>query len=201
MDALMTELTCGVCLEVFLDPHLLPCGHSFCKACLEQLQRSGVSRCPECRRHFSNLRDVVRNVRLSNVAAAIRPGETQSSGPQMRKISKNDPIAWVLVTVVYLCIYHFVAFQNGPDIPEVEHNNETTHGHLMDVAWNTISLVFYVPYGCLRDIISSLLIICNSIWHLISSLSHFIWPLLASVSSRHPAISSPAAVAAHSSSN
>ena len=29
------ELTCSICLEVFIDPRILPCAHSFCFSCLE----------------------------------------------------------------------------------------------------------------------------------------------------------------------
>ena len=29
------ELTCSICLEVFIDPRILPCAHSFCFSCLQ----------------------------------------------------------------------------------------------------------------------------------------------------------------------
>ncbi|KAI4891834.1 hypothetical protein NFI96_023134 [Prochilodus magdalenae] len=44
------DLSCPVCCEVYQDPRLLPCGHSFCHRCLEK--HWGVSRaqtCPVCR--------------------------------------------------------------------------------------------------------------------------------------------------------
>src|SRR6218665_609565 len=28
---------CSICLEVFRDPRLLPCGHTFCTLCLQRL--------------------------------------------------------------------------------------------------------------------------------------------------------------------
>ena len=31
------ELTCPVCLELFADPLLLPCSHSICKKCLQDI--------------------------------------------------------------------------------------------------------------------------------------------------------------------
>ena len=31
------ELTCPVCLELYADPLLLPCSHSICKKCLQDI--------------------------------------------------------------------------------------------------------------------------------------------------------------------
>ena len=48
------ELTCSVCLEQFKEPKLLPCGHTFCKSCLEAVGRVDCGfyeklPCPQCR--------------------------------------------------------------------------------------------------------------------------------------------------------
>ena len=41
---------CLICLEAPVDPIELPCKHSFCRKCMEQLRKKGVSRsCPLCR--------------------------------------------------------------------------------------------------------------------------------------------------------
>ena len=43
-------LRCAVCMDFFIDPHRLPCGHSFCRRCLEGVRQYGLSfHCPECR--------------------------------------------------------------------------------------------------------------------------------------------------------
>ncbi|KAL3059406.1 hypothetical protein OYC64_011347 [Pagothenia borchgrevinki] len=48
------DLCCPVCQDVFRDPVLLSCSHSFCKACLQTWWREKPSReCPVCQRRSS----------------------------------------------------------------------------------------------------------------------------------------------------
>ncbi|KAL0153527.1 hypothetical protein M9458_051141 [Cirrhinus mrigala] len=48
--ALEDELSCPVCAELFSDPVLLGCGHSFCRQCINDHWTSSKSRnCPVCR--------------------------------------------------------------------------------------------------------------------------------------------------------
>ncbi|XP_033988840.1 nuclear factor 7, brain-like [Trematomus bernacchii] len=48
------DLCCPVCCEVFRDPVLLSCSHSFCKACLQNWFREKPTReCPVCKRRSS----------------------------------------------------------------------------------------------------------------------------------------------------
>ncbi|XP_035276455.1 tripartite motif-containing protein 35-like [Anguilla anguilla] len=48
------ELSCPVCSEIFRDPVVLSCNHSFCKACLQQYwEQKGSQECPVCRRRSS----------------------------------------------------------------------------------------------------------------------------------------------------
>ncbi|KAJ8275482.1 hypothetical protein COCON_G00072340 [Conger conger] len=45
------ELSCPVCSEIFRDPVVLSCSHSFCKVCLQQYwDEKGSQECPVCRR-------------------------------------------------------------------------------------------------------------------------------------------------------
>ncbi|CAM4452987.1 unnamed protein product [Leuciscus chuanchicus] len=48
--SLEEELSCPVCTELFTDPVLLSCGHSFCRQCINDHWTSSRSRnCPVCR--------------------------------------------------------------------------------------------------------------------------------------------------------
>ena len=50
------EVSCSVCRSPFTDPKILPCFHTFCLHCLNELQRNsgvrGEITCPECRIKF-----------------------------------------------------------------------------------------------------------------------------------------------------
>ncbi|CAH3038486.1 unnamed protein product [Porites lobata] len=56
LDNLHDEVSCSVCMCTFTDPKQLPCLHSFCLHCLNEIQRTsgvhGKITCPECRRQF-----------------------------------------------------------------------------------------------------------------------------------------------------
>lgn len=43
-------LTCSICLQLLLSPVLAQCGHSFCRACAEDLANNGFA-CGICHSH------------------------------------------------------------------------------------------------------------------------------------------------------
>ncbi|XP_068122457.1 E3 ubiquitin-protein ligase TRIM50 [Hyperolius riggenbachi] len=51
LPLLENQLTCPICLEVFKDPAMLQCGHSYCRDCLWGLMKEShfVLLCPVCR--------------------------------------------------------------------------------------------------------------------------------------------------------
>ncbi|KAL7851541.1 hypothetical protein AOLI_G00218970 [Acnodon oligacanthus] len=60
MDNLEEDLTCSVCYSLFNDPRVLPCSHTFCKGCLENVLQVSSNfsiwrplrlplKCPNCR--------------------------------------------------------------------------------------------------------------------------------------------------------
>ncbi|NWV82149.1 TRI59 protein, partial [Dasyornis broadbenti] len=52
MDRLEEELSCAICCDIFEDPRVLPCSHTFCRACLQGLLQpepgSSSARCLSC---------------------------------------------------------------------------------------------------------------------------------------------------------
>ncbi|XP_041361286.1 tripartite motif-containing protein 5-like [Gigantopelta aegis] len=49
------DISCSLCMEVFSDPRTVPCGHTFCRACLQNLFNANkkahdVCPCPVCRK-------------------------------------------------------------------------------------------------------------------------------------------------------
>ncbi|XP_037534950.1 tripartite motif-containing protein 35-like [Nematolebias whitei] len=65
------DLCCPVCQEVFKDPVLLPCSHSFCKVCLKNWWREKPAQeCPVCRKRSSNV-DPACNRALKNICESF----------------------------------------------------------------------------------------------------------------------------------
>ncbi|XP_041361344.1 uncharacterized protein LOC121377426 [Gigantopelta aegis] len=87
-ENLADELTCSICLELFVEPLQLNCMHSYCKGCMEDIVKfkvkdggtSGENRicyikCPECRMVTSvksGVSDLPKNFVLANIANKYR---------------------------------------------------------------------------------------------------------------------------------
>uniref|UniRef100_A0A8C4SXD4 Uncharacterized protein n=1 Tax=Erpetoichthys calabaricus TaxID=27687 RepID=A0A8C4SXD4_ERPCA len=65
-------LTCSVCLDILKEPVSLPCGHSFCMACiLFCWDRKGVNSCPQCRKTFNPRPDLSKNIMLAELVELL----------------------------------------------------------------------------------------------------------------------------------
>ncbi|XP_008406574.1 tripartite motif-containing protein 35-like [Poecilia reticulata] len=70
-SSLEEDLCCSVCKEVFKDPVVLSCSHSFCKECLKSWWREKPAReCPVCKRRSSRS-DPPLNLVLKNLCESF----------------------------------------------------------------------------------------------------------------------------------
>ena len=68
-------LRCPVCQDIFKDPHQLPCGHSMCMGCLENMRDHSSDmpfRCPDCRRFFGFAIGLQKSYTLTNITENFR---------------------------------------------------------------------------------------------------------------------------------
>ncbi|KAG5266721.1 hypothetical protein AALO_G00235410 [Alosa alosa] len=82
-SSLEDDLQCPVCCELFTDPVVLNCSHSFCRYCLDAYWKDQPSKpCPVCRRPFPGKSPPV-NLALKNIVEVYkreqeRPGHKHS---------------------------------------------------------------------------------------------------------------------------
>ncbi|XP_046729694.1 tripartite motif-containing protein 16-like [Silurus meridionalis] len=82
---LVDQLSCPVCLDLLKDPVTIPCGHSFCKVCIndcwDQEDQKMVYSCPQCRRTFTPRPVLHRNNMLAEVVEKLKKTEVRAASP------------------------------------------------------------------------------------------------------------------------
>ncbi|XP_026993288.2 tripartite motif-containing protein 16-like isoform X1 [Tachysurus fulvidraco] len=88
------HFSCPVCLDLLNDPVTSPCGHSFCKVCInahwDQEDVNGVYRCPQCRETFTPRPVLRRNNMLAEVVEKLKKTELQAVSPANCYAGRGD---------------------------------------------------------------------------------------------------------------
>jgi hypothetical protein len=63
-SAVEDSISCPICCEIFLDPRVLPCGHTYCYSCLSKLK---TNNCPLCRVSFESVDELAVNFALKQM--------------------------------------------------------------------------------------------------------------------------------------
>ncbi|XP_026179793.1 E3 ubiquitin-protein ligase TRIM21-like [Mastacembelus armatus] len=85
------QFLCSICRNVFTDPVSTPCGHNFCKNCINQYwDVNDRCQCPMCKRVFNPRPELHINTFISGMVAEFRYGaqhkaSSSSSGQQAAK--------------------------------------------------------------------------------------------------------------------
>ncbi|KAM9856144.1 E3 ubiquitin/ISG15 ligase TRIM25 [Aulostomus maculatus] len=90
-ELLAYELSCAICLQLYSDPVVLPCGHNYCRACIlktaDTVEKNMPPRCPECREEFQGMETLQKNFKLCSIIegyiATSSLMDKQKQAPQM----------------------------------------------------------------------------------------------------------------------
>ena len=68
VNPLEEHISCSVCLEVYTNPHILNCLHTYCYQCVLDVKQGNRVKCPECR-EYTNFREVKKDFKMESLIA------------------------------------------------------------------------------------------------------------------------------------
>jgi len=94
------DMECCICIEVFTDPRVLPCQHTFCLKCLMNYGKDKPPgddmRCPLCRKEFTipaaGLSGIQKNFDMEKLATARKLSAGEEAGHTPCDVCSSDNI-------------------------------------------------------------------------------------------------------------
>lgn len=94
-EAMVLELTCPICLNLFSEPVSLPCGHIYCFACI-QTMGEGLDQhsCPECQTEYQGTKDIVKSFKMCSIIETYKATagkvDPPSNLPDVSRVIETD---------------------------------------------------------------------------------------------------------------
>ena len=140
-----TDITCCVCEEVYnleeRKPLLLPCSHTFCRSCLQQLKSTNNELCPVCRASWTGqtvdslpfIRQLADSSDKVNIKTKVRSSPNQTICAE----HQSDHIAWCKICNVSCCITCLKSHHKACDWVTIEEMTDELIGNLHESVTST----------------------------------------------------------------
>ncbi|CAL8377157.1 unnamed protein product [Boreogadus saida] len=106
------NFSCSICLDVFNSPVSTPCGHNFCRTCINKFWDEQVQyKCPVCNKVFDTRPDPQVNILVSEMAAQFRTTVRVKEQPCVESSDVPcDVCTGTQLKAVKSCLVCFVSF-------------------------------------------------------------------------------------------
>ncbi|XP_038826934.1 E3 ubiquitin/ISG15 ligase TRIM25-like [Salvelinus namaycush] len=87
------QFCCSVCLELLKEPVAIPCGHSYCRSCIEgywDQDDQGIYSCPQCNQTFTPRPTLGKNNMLAEVVETLKKTGLQAAPPALCNAGPGD---------------------------------------------------------------------------------------------------------------
>ncbi|XP_034418332.1 E3 ubiquitin-protein ligase TRIM21-like [Cyclopterus lumpus] len=86
------QFLCSVCLDVFTDPVTTPCGHNFCKKCINDYwNTNNQNMCPMCKKVFFSRPELLVNTFMSEMVSQFRQSAQQKASSSSSEQQESKP--------------------------------------------------------------------------------------------------------------